>query len=93
MKESKDSRKEIAQQLAGAQCLVHYCQEIGKVFWQQPDFLEGYAYRFVSLGHIKLAKRKTRMSRVTDVHDHPDKMLKIDWPHYLQFNQLAGTSP
>jgi|CXWL01.1.fsa_nt_gi hypothetical protein len=90
MKATKDSRKEIVQQLTGAQCLARYCQEIGRQFWQQRDFLEGYVYRFVSIGHISIAKQKTRISRQAPIHDHPDKMLKIDWPHHLEFNHLAG---
>jgi len=90
MKATKDSRKEIVQQLTGAQCLVRYCQEIGRQFWRQPDFLEGYLYRFVSIGHLSIAKQKNRISRETGVHDRPDKMLKIDWPHHLEFNHLAG---
>lgn len=52
--------------------------------------LKGYVYRFVSIGHLSIAKQKTRMSRKTGVHDRLDKMLKIDWPHHLEFNHLAG---
>lgn len=90
MKATKDSRKEIVQQLTGAQCLARYCQEIGRQFWQQQDFLEGYVYRFVSIGHISIAKQKTRISRQAGVHDRPERMLKIDWPHHLEFNHLVG---
>lgn len=90
MKATKDSGKEIMQQLTGAHCFVKYCQEIGRAFWQQQNFLEGYDYRYISIGHISIAKHKTRISRQSGIHDRPDRMLKIDWPHHLQFNQLAG---
>lgn len=90
MKATKDSEKEIVQQLNGAKCFVSYCQKIGEVFWQQPDFLKGYAHRYVSIGHTSIPKRKTRIDRAGGVHDRPDRMLKISFPHRLQFDQLAG---
>ncbi len=67
-----------------------YCREIGKAFWNQKNFLDDYSYRFVSIGHTGIPKRKTRISLQTGVHDCPKRMLKIDWPHDLQFNYLAG---
>lgn len=90
MKATKDSENEIIRQLVGARCFVSYCQEVGKAFWQQQDFLRKYVYRFVSIGHISIAKQKTRISRKSAIHDRPERMLKIDWPHHLQFNHLAG---
>lgn len=90
MKAGKDSEKEIIQQLTGAQCFITYCQEIGKSFWQESGFLKGYAYRFVSINRISIAKRKTRIDRHSSAHDRPDKMLKISSPNRLEFNHLAG---
>jgi hypothetical protein len=90
MKATKGSEKEIIQQLTGAQCFVSYCREIGKAFWNQPDFLKSYVYRFVSISQISIAKSKTRMTRSTDSHDRPEQMLKIAYPHHLQFNHLIG---
>lgn len=90
MKATKDSGKEVIQQLIGARCFIAYCKEIGKAFWQRQSFLDGYVYRFVSIGHISIAKHKTRISRQSEIHDRPDRMLKIDWPHHIQFNLLAG---
>lgn len=90
MKARKDSKKEIIQQLTGARCFIAYCQEVGKSFWQKPDFLKEYAYRFVSINHISIAKSKTRIDRPSSVHDQPDNMLKICSPHRLEFNHLAG---
>lgn len=92
MKARRDSEKEIIQQLTGTQCFIVYCREIGKAFWEQQNFLKDYAYRFISISHISISKRKSRATRQTGVHDRPDRMLKISSPHHLQFNQLAGVS-
>lgn len=91
MKKTKDSRNSVIKQLAGAKCFMSYCQEIGKMFWNKRDFLEEYHHRFVSIGHISIAKRKTRVDRQTGKHDTPEKAMKIDWPKRLQLNHLLGT--
>ena len=90
MKRTKGSREEIVQQLKGAKCFINYCKEIGRVFWQERNFLKDYQHCFVSIGHTSIPKRRTRITRKNGKHDQPDKMLKIDWPHHLQFNHLAG---
>lgn len=90
MKTTKDSEKKIIWQLTGTQCFVAYCREIARAFWNEQNFLDGYVYRFVSIGHTSIPKRQTRTIRQAGSHDRPDKMLKIDWPNYLQFNHLAG---
>ncbi len=92
MKATKKSEKEIVQQLKGSQCFVTYCRAIGQSFWNMRKFLDGYEHRFVSIGHINIPKRNTRITRQTGAHDQPDRMLKIDWPHYIQFNHLAGVN-
>jgi hypothetical protein len=71
---------------------VTYCQNIGKCFWNKPDFLDAYHYRFVSIGHISIAKQPTRSKRSTGIHDRPENMLKISSPNHLEFNHLAGKS-
>lgn len=94
MKKTKDSSKTIIEQLNGAKCFVAYCQEIGKAFWKKPDFLDAYQYRFVSIGHIPISKRKTRAEkrvfakRQSGIHSHPDQMLKITSSNNVQFNYL-----
>ncbi|WP_426581615.1 hypothetical protein [Dapis sp. BLCC M229] len=82
--------KEIIQQLKGAQCFVEYCQAIGKSFWEKRYFLDDYQYRFVSIKNIKIPKSKTRYESKADIHDTPEKMLKISDPHHIQFNRLIG---
>lgn len=95
MKKTKGQSKEISQQLTGAQCLVIYCQEIGKKFWHQDNFLNAYQYRFVSISHISMAKTTTRypsqkrQSNSTQyIHDHPDRMLKVSAGNRLDFYYL-----
>lgn len=90
IKAKKDAEKEIIKQLTGARCFVSYCKEIGVSFWKQQDFLTGYSFRFISIGHTSISKRRTRIDRQAGIHDRPERMLKISSPHYLQFDQLAG---
>lgn len=90
MKRTKDSWNQIVKQLIGSQCFVRYCQEIGRGFWDERGFLSDYKSRFISIGHTSIAKSKTRITRHAGRHDTPEKAMKIDWPHYLQFNHLAG---
>lgn len=92
MKAAKASEKEIIQQLSGARCFIVYCQEVGKLFWKRQNFLAGYSYRFISIGHTSIPKRRSRIDRSAGIHDSPDQMLKISSPHRLQFDHLAGGS-
>ncbi|WP_199246099.1 hypothetical protein [[Phormidium] sp. ETS-05] len=80
---------EIIQQLKGCQCFVAYCREIGRVFWNQPNFLKGYVYRFVSIRDISISKKPTRLPSNSPTHDRPDRMLKISSPHHLTFDFLV----
>lgn len=91
MKATRKDRWKIVQQLKGAQCFVSYCREIGRTFWNRQDFLDGYKYRFVSIGHTGIPKRKTRIDREPGVNDKPERMLKIHSPSRLHFNHLAGS--
>lgn len=90
VKRTRDGLEDIVKQLKGAQCFINYCSDVGRIFWNEVNFLKGYRQRFVSIGHTTLAKRKTRVERHAQRHDSPAKPLRIDWPHYVQFNQLAG---
>lgn len=90
VKRTRDGLADIVKQLKGAQCFVSYCREVGRSFWDEARFLDEYRHRFVSIGHTTLAKRKTQVQRPASRHDSPSAPLKIDWPHHIQFNQLAG---
>lgn len=92
MKKKKDSKETIIQQLKGAKCFVAYCQEIGKVFWNQHNFLDTYQYRFVGIGHIPVFKTSTRhqgkQKALNKTHDCPERMLKISGKNNIHFNSL-----
>jgi hypothetical protein len=93
MKKGKgNTETEIIQQLRGAECVIAYCRAIGKTFWESADFLnpETYQSRFVSIREIGIAKKPSRLPPLSGLHDCPEKMLKINAPRYLQFNQLVG---
>ncbi len=91
MKRTKDGRNETVKQLQGAHCFVRYCQEVGKSFWKKDDFLDNYNNRFISIGRTSIAiTSRERMSNNKELHDTPDKAMKIDCPRYLQYNKLAG---
>jgi len=93
MKKSKGNTEEkIIHQLQGAQCVIAYCRAIGNVFWAQPDFLNPITYqsRFVSIRDIGIPKKTSRLPPLSGLHNSPEKMLKINAPHHLQFNQLVG---
>jgi hypothetical protein len=89
MKRKKAPECEITEQFKGAVCFVAYCKEIAKQFFDCNDMFSGFEYRFVSFGHTSIPKRKTRFEKTAKTHDRPDKMLKVDWPNNLYFNQLS----
>ncbi len=40
LKRTKNSWNEIVKQLTGSLCFIRYCQEIGKTFWEEKNFLK-----------------------------------------------------
>ncbi len=93
MKRKKDEWHNIVKQLQGSKCFMDYCQNLGQTFWQDKDFLTGYQYRFVSLGHTNIVKKKTRIDRKSKQgkkHNTPDTALKIDYAQSVQFNMIAS---
>lgn len=92
MKAGKKARKELVQQLSGAKCFMLYCQAVGKIFWHETDFLNGFSYRFVSIERTSVSKRRTLVERTSTSHDRPDRMLKIFAPNRLDYNTLAGAA-
>jgi hypothetical protein len=87
-----EAEAEIIMQLKGAKCFFSYCQEIGRSFWNEPSFLQGYNFRFVSIRESSIAKRPTRPDRQTAIHDQPERMLKLLGNRSLQFKMLAGVN-
>ena len=79
----------IVKQLKGASCVISYCKEIGKHFWNKSTFLDGYAHRYVGMVNLSVSKKPSR-HKSAPLHDSPESLLKISSPHNLQFNQLAS---
>ena len=93
LKKTKKSRDWIMKQLIGAKCFILYCQALVKNFWNKQDFLEGYDYRFITIGHITTDKRRTQTNKKdqtqkAQIHDSPEKMLKIKSTNSLKFERL-----
>lgn len=85
---------DVEQQLRGTQCLVGYCQFVGKSFWQSGKFLDGYQYRYVSIVNINLDKQTTRAYKPkrrssNKLHDSPDTFKEIFGHQTLFFDELT----
>jgi hypothetical protein len=89
LKAGAKDRGHIVKQLKGASCVISYCKEIGKQFWSEPRFLDGYAHRYIGMVNLSISK-KTSRHESAPLHDSPESFLKISSPHHLQFNQLAS---
>lgn len=78
MKAGPANNDDIIAQLKGAQCLATYCREIGRIFWHEYNFLQGYGFRFVSLKHMRLSKPPSRPLRKSKSrHDRPEDRLTL----------------
>ena len=92
----------VEHQLKGAQCFLNYCKSIGKSFWGEQNFLDGYHYRFVSMTRVNVRKTKTsanpkrssRHSRPSFIlskgrlHDTPETFLKVSRSPNLHHSKL-----
>jgi len=80
------SSNEILQQLEGAKCFAEYCKEIGKSFWNQPKFLNGYKYCFVSIKNVS-SKKNSRIIESNSSSASKIKLL-VRKGSCFQFNDL-----
>jgi len=55
----KKLKKEVVQQLKGAQCVIEYCRSIGNKFYNCKSFLEEYSPYFVSIDYIGVSKKSS----------------------------------
>lgn len=78
----------VVPQLKGAACAVVYCQEVGSLFWNEPDFLKQAEFRYVAMRCIAIPKRQTSLDRSAPLHNKPDDPLFVRQKQ-VQFNQLA----
>jgi hypothetical protein len=79
----------IVKQLKGASCVISYCKEVGRHFWNESSFLDGYVHRYVGMVNLSVSKRTSR-HKSKPLHDLPESFLKISSPRHLQFNELAA---
>ena len=88
LKSGNPDNQEIIRQLKGAYCFTIYCREIGKVFWEKPDFLKNYEYRFISIK--KILQNKTPVFEYDNImiDKISRKMIKISSSNVLYFRQL-----
>lgn len=89
MKAGKGEPSEIIQQLLGARCLVAYFRKLGELFWNQPNFLKDYEYRFVCIKNIKLPKKKTRFDPTPHFFRESGIQILNRDGSYFQFNDLS----
>lgn len=89
LKAGEKDASHIVKQLKGASCVLAYCKEIGKQFWNQDTFLDDYAHRFVGMVNLSISKKPSR-HKPKPRHDSPESFLKISSPHHLQFNELTA---
>ena len=70
-------RREVIEQLRGALCFVNYCKCIGKEFWREDEFLDGYQYRFISMAYTSIHKRSTQFHDSRTLHSRPENFRKV----------------
>ncbi len=91
MKRGSKSEKSIVNQLKGALCLYEYVKEVGRVFWEESNFLEEHNKLFISLSKTSISKKPTRgqkNSKTDKYHDTPENLLKLSGYKRLQFKSL-----
>lgn len=89
MKSGTKTASHIVNQLKGASCVVTYCKEIGRQFWNQSTFLEDYEHRFIGIVNLSVSKKPSRYKK-KPIHDTPETFLKVSSPHNLQFKEIAA---
>ena len=90
LKSGDPDNKEILQQLKGAYCFTIYCREIGKIFWEKPDFLKDYEYRFIIIKKILQNKTPEFYYDNIMIDKISRKMIKISSSNVLYFHQLIA---
>lgn len=90
MKKGRGKSREIIDQLKGSACSISYCREIGRRFWQRPDFLDSkYKHRFVTIREIGTDRRPTVERPQSGLNDSPETPLKIIGKGTLHFQDLV----
>jgi hypothetical protein len=90
LKAGNPEKQGIIEQFKGAQCFVRYCQDIGRSFWNENNFLQDYEYRFVAILDIcnSIRKRPTSEKERKVLNNTPEKMLPIKNRKEVYFREL-----
>ncbi|MEA5418264.1 hypothetical protein VB712_03440 [Spirulina sp. CCNP1310] len=87
LKLGNPDNQDIIKQLKGGFCLFKYLQKLGQIFWQNPNFLNGYQIQFVVIKNIPrqgiLNKRSSQFKRenlITSIEIDRHDLEEI--PHY-----------
>ena len=85
---SRGKLSEVKKQLKGASCVLAYCKEAGKQFWNKDDFLRGYKHRYIGITEtgIDISVSDHRPEK----HDTPESYLSIPLSNDIQFKELAA---
>jgi hypothetical protein len=85
-------KSDVVKQFYGAQNFIHYCQIVGQLFWEVPDFLKNYKPRFVRIvAKQEFIRKKDSRPKKTEIHDVPERMLTLkNSQKGFKFNQLSG---
>jgi hypothetical protein len=89
MKSGFEDASHIVKQLKGAACVIAYCKEVVKHFWNKNAFLGDYEHRYIGLINLSINKKPSRIKSTNHTHDTPDNFLKISSQCNLQFRALA----
>lgn len=87
-KSKTSTTKEVTQQFLGSQSVLKYTKEIGKLFWKETAFLEGFECRFIVLVDLKIDKKRTRNKKENSRHNNANNFLQLSGKHSIQFNEL-----
>ena len=90
-KSGSEERVKIEQQLKGAACVLAYCREAGKQFWNKSNFLKDYKHRYIGIARVSIGKQPTGIHSRT--HDRPETYLSVpisDDDNDIEFNKLVG---
>lgn len=85
-------KSDVIKQFNGAQSFIRYCQSIGQLFWEVPNFLDNYKLRFVRIiNKMESIRKETSCPKRVEIHDVPERMLTLKKPSKnFKFNQLIG---
>lgn len=88
---TRKQKKEVEQQLQGAQCVIDYCCSISDKFYNH-SLLTNYHPYFVSIFNIGTNKRSERLQKVNK-NKTPQDFLRINASEHVEFRKLCNTKP